>query len=340
MVAMAPARSAQRGIGGGERFYAPADPLVAAFVDDLLAKNRSPRTLEAYARDLEHFGAYVTHGSIERDGDEPATYPKLRDATASDIRRYVLHLMQVRRYKVVAVRRNLSALRTFYTFLRRERIRSDQPALDVDLPKPEQRKPKVLRLGEVASMITARVERPNAPHLAARDRAIVELLYGSGLRRAELAGLDLDDVDLGEKVAMVTGKGNKRRMVPLTQAATDAMRSYLTQRPGSNDRAFFLSNRNARLGLRQVWQIVKDYAAKSGVDRATTHSMRHSFATHFIEGGGDVSTLQKLLGHASIQTTQVYLDQSIAHLRKAFDDAHPRDTVAFDRAARDRDTNQ
>jgi site-specific recombinase XerD len=339
MFAMAPARNAQRGIGGGERFYAPADPLVAAFVDDLLAKNRSPRTLEAYARDLEHFGAYLTGGSIDRPVDAPATFPKLRDASASDIRRYVLHLMQVRRYKVVAVRRNLSALRTFYTYLRRERIRTDQPALDVDLPKPEQRKPKVLRLGEVASMITARVERPNAPHLAARDRAIVELLYGSGLRRAELAGLDLDDVDLGEKVAMVTGKGNKRRMVPLTQAAADAMRQYLPQRPASNDRAFFLSNRNARLGLRQVWQIVKDYAAKSGVDRATTHSMRHSFATHFIEGGGDVSTLQKLLGHASIQTTQVYLDQSIAHLRKAFDDAHPRDTAAFDTAARANEKN-
>jgi integrase/recombinase XerC len=260
MSAMAPARAAQRGIGGGDRFYAPADTLVAAFVDDLLAKNRSPRTLEAYARDIEHFGAYLTTGSIERDGETPPVYPKLRDASASDIRRYVLHLMQVRRYKVVAVRRNLSALRTFYTYLRRERIRTDQPALDVDLPKPEQRKPKVLRLNEVASMITARVERPNAPHLAARDRAIVELLYGSGLRRAELAGLDLDDVDLGEKIAMVTGKGNKRRMVPLTQAAADAMRSYLTQRPASPDRAFFLSNRNARLGLRQVWQIVKDDA--------------------------------------------------------------------------------
>lgn len=331
---MAQPRNAQRAIGGGVRFYAPADPLVAAFVDDLLAKNRSPRTLEAYARDLEHFGSYVTTGTLEHQGDGPRVYPNLRAASASDIRRYVLHLMQVRRYKVVAVRRNLSALRTFYTFLRRENIRADQPALDVDLPKPEQRKPKVLRLTEVASMITARVERPNAPHLAARDRAIVELLYGSGLRRAELAGLDLDDVDLGEKVALVTGKGNKRRMVPLTQAATDAMRSYLTLRPGSPDRAFFLSNRNARLGLRQVWQIVKDYAEKSGVERATTHSMRHSFATHFIEGGGDVSTLQKLLGHSSIQTTQIYLDQSVAHLRKAFDAAHPRDTVAFDDAAR------
>jgi integrase/recombinase XerC len=182
-------------------------------------------------------------------------------------------------------------------------------------------------------MVTTRVEREQ-PQLMVRDRAILELLYGSGLRRAELAGLDLDDVDLGEKIASVTGKGNKRRLVPLTQAACDAMRSYLTVRPASGDRAFFLSNRKTRLGLRQVWQIVKDVALHAGVDRASTHSLRHSFATHFIEGGGDVSTLQKLLGHANIQTTQVYLDQSIAHLRRAFDDAHPRDTAAFDDAAR------
>jgi integrase/recombinase XerC len=152
------------------------------------------------------------------------------------------------------------------------------------------------------------------------------------MRRAELAGLDLDDVDLGARTAIVTGKGNKSRMVPLTEAAAVAMRSYLSVRPASQDRAFFLGRSAKRLGLRQVWQIVKDYAHHSGIDRATTHAMRHSFATHFIEGGGDVSTLQKLLGHANISTTQVYLDHSIAHLRKAFDAAHPRDHAAFDDA--------
>lgn len=316
----------------GERFFLPEDPLIADFVADLLRKNRSSRTMEAYARDLEHFGRFL-------DGaDTDATsriFPRLRDASASDIRKFVLHLMTVRRYRVVAVRRNLSTLRTFFTFLRREGIRADQPALDVELPKAEQRKPKVLRLPEVAAIIKTRVERPGGSSLASRDRAIIELLYGSGIRRAELAGLNLDDVDFGARVAMVTGKGNKRRMVPLTEAAVTAMQSYLRVRPGSSDRAFFLSNRNARLGLRQVWQIVKDYAAKSGVDRATTHAMRHSFATHFIEGGGDLSSLQRLLGHANIATTQIYIDQSIAHLKKAFDAANPRDKAEFDEALRD-----
>ena len=325
---------AKPGLRGGERYYRCDDPLIDAFMADLLGKNRSPRTMEAYARDIEHFGAFQAHGAIEWPAETPAEFPLLRTASSSDIRRYVLHLMTVRQYRVVAVRRNLSALRTFYGFLRRDGIRDDQPALDVDLPKPEQRKPKVLRLPEMATLVATRVERPTDPALAVRDRAIIEVLYGSGMRRAELAGLNLDDVDLASRTAIVTGKGNKTRMVPLTDAAAMAMRSYLAVRPGSNDRAFFLSRSKARLGLRQVWQIVKDYAHHSGIDRATTHSMRHSFATHFIEGGGDVSTLQKLLGHANISTTQVYLDQSIAHLRRAFDAAHPRDKAEFDEAAR------
>jgi integrase/recombinase XerC len=320
----------------GERFFLPEDPLISDFVSDLLRKNRSSRTMEAYARDLEHFGRFLAGDKkprVESGAERPARiYPKLRDASASDIRKYVLFLMMERRYKVIAVRRNLSTLRTFYTFMRREGLRADQPALDVELPKAEQRKPKVLRLPEVASMIKTRVARPGGTSLAPRDRAIIELLYGSGIRRAELADLNLDDVDFGQRVAMVTGKGNKRRMVPLTEASVMAMQSYLHVRPASTDRAFFLSNRSARLGLRQVWKIVKDYAAQSGVDRATTHAMRHSFATHFIEGGGDVSSLQRLLGHANISTTQIYIDQSIAHLKKAFDAAHPRDKDEFEDA--------
>jgi site-specific recombinase XerD len=223
----------------GERFYLPEDPLIGDFVADLLRKNRSSRTMEAYTRDLERFGRFIAGAD---DESTARLFPRLRDASASDIRKYVLHLMMVRRYRVIAVRRNLSALRTFFTYLRREGIRSDQPALDVELPKAEQRKPKVLRLPEVAAMIKTRVERPGGTSLAPRDRAIIELLYGSGIRRAELAGLNLDDVDLGARVAMVTGKGNKRRMVPLTEAAVMAMRSYLHVRPASNDRAFFLSN--------------------------------------------------------------------------------------------------
>jgi len=293
------------------------DPLIASFVADLVRKNRSPRTQEAYARDLIAFSKWF---------DAP-----LLNAKRPDINRYTLHLIQDRSYRIITVRRCLATLRTFFTFLRKEGIREGNPAEDVDLPKPEQRKPKVLRLPEVGSMLgTQRTDAAGrSPIHAFRDRAILELLYGSGLRRAELAGLTLDDVDFGQRVATVHGKGNKRRMVPLTEASIAAMQTYLHIRPAAEDRAFFLSNRNGALGLRQVWKIVHDCGAASGVKRATTHSMRHSFATHFIEGGGDLSSLQRILGHSNIATTQIYLDQTLAHIQKQFTAASLRDKPGF-----------
>jgi site-specific recombinase XerD len=318
----------------GEAYYLPDDPLIAEFVGDLLARGRSARTQEAYARDLEDFGRFLEG---PRPDGAPNLVPKLRLASASDIRRYVLELMQRRRYRVVAVRRKLSALRTFYKYARREKYRDDNPALDVDLPKAEQRKPKVLREGEVAKLLETRIERAD-PKLAVRDRAIAEVLYGSGIRRAELAGIDLDDVDLPNRVMAVTGKGNKRRAVPLTQTAVAAMMAYLAVRPASSDRAFFLTQNGTRLGLRQVWVIMKSIAHTSGIDRATTHSMRHSFATHLIENGADVSTVQKLLGHVNVSTTMVYLDQSIEHLRKTFERSHPRDRENFGTGRKDEQT--
>jgi site-specific recombinase XerD len=316
-------------VTGGESYYQSGDPLVGEFVGDLIGKARAARTCEAYARDLEHFGAFLEG----RADPAPTAFPKLVSATASDIRRYVLDLMTVKRYRVVAVRRKLSAIRTFYKFLRRERHRDDNPALDVDLPKAEQRKPKVLREPEVARILASRPEH-KTKWLIVRDLAMAEVLYGSGIRRAEIAGLDLDQVDLDMKTIVVTGKGNKRRPVPLTQSAADAMERYLAVRPSSAERAFFLTQHGKRLGLRQVWVIMKEFAARSGVDRATTHSMRHSFATHLIENGADISTVQKLLGHANVSTTMVYLDQSIEHLRRSFEASHPRDNANFGSAGR------
>lgn len=290
---------------------------ITGFVADLLRKNRSERTREAYGRDLAMFARFL---------GEP-----IKDATRKDINRYTLHLLTERSYRVVTVRRNLAALRTFFNYLRREEIRDGNPAEDVELPKAEQRKPKVLRVGEVQNMLSVRGNRTHAM----RDRAIMELLYGSGIRRAELAGLTLDDVDFPERTAIVNGKGNKRRMVPLTEASVIAMQTYLHIRPATDDRAFFLSNRKGKLGLRQVWKIVHDVAADAGVPRASTHAMRHSFATHFIEANGDLSSLQRLLGHANVSTTQIYVDQSLASIRSAFAKSSMRDRPEFSEAMRD-----
>lgn len=292
--------------------------LISGFVADLLRKNRSPRTRDAYARDLALFARWL--------GDTA-----LVDATKKQVRDFTYYLLTERSYRVVTTRRVIATLRTFYDFLRREEIREGNVARDVDLPKAEQRKPKVLRIGEVVSMLGT---RRSGQH-AMRDRAILELLYGSGLRRAELAGLTLDDVDFTSRTAILTGKGNKRRMVPLTEASIIAMQTYLHVRPASDDRAFFLSNRHGALGLRQVWKIVHDCGAASGVPRATTHSMRHSFGTHFIEGGGDISSLQRLLGHANVATTQIYVDQTVEHIRGVFNAANQRDRPEFAEAMRD-----
>lgn len=290
---------------------------IKGFVADLLRKNRSPRTREAYGRDLALFAKW--HGG------------EIKDTTAKQVRAFTLHLLQDKSYRVITARRCLATLRTFFHYLRREEVREGNPAMDVDLPKPEQRKPKVLRMNEVASMLKP---RRGGQH-AIRDRAILELLYGSGIRRAELAGLTLDDVDFTQHTAIVTGKGSKRRIVPLSEAAIIAMQTYLHVRPASDDRAFFLSNRNAGMGLRQVWKVVHDCAKASGVPRASTHAMRHSFATHFIENGGDISSLQRLLGHANIATTQIYIDQSAAHLMGQFKMAGMRDRPEFAEAMRD-----
>lgn len=288
-----------------------ADPLIKGFAGDLLRRNRSPKTQEAYTRDLLQFERWL--GS------------PIGEATKRHLQDYTLYLLTERNYRVMTARRCLTTLKMFFNYLRREEIREVNPALDIEFPKPEQRKPKVLRVPEVVSILGA--ERDGIH--AIRDRAILELLYGSGLRRAELAGLTLDNVDFVQRVAIVTGKGNKRRMVPLTEASISAMQTYLHIRPISDDRAFFLSNRKAEMGLRQVWKVVKDAAIAAGVPRASTHAMRHSFATHFIEGGGELSSLQRFLGHANITTTQIYIDQTVEHLKAQFVMASMRDKPGF-----------
>lgn len=276
------------------------DPLIDDFVADMFRRNRSPRSQDAYGRDLIAFARYLG--------------TPIKDATRQEINRYTLHLLRDRKLKVVTVRRNLSALRSFYKYLRREDLRSGNPAEDVELPKAEQRRHKALRVQEMVSVLTT----PMVSRNSIRDRAVIEVLYGSGLRRAELAGLTLDDVDFTAQLASVLGKGNKRRTVPLSAASISAMQTYLHIRPEVESRAFFLSERRGELGLRQVWSIVKAQVRASGLPKASTHWMRHSFATHYIEAGGDLSSLQRMLGHANLGTTQGYVEQTIGNIKKQF----------------------
>ncbi len=293
--------------------YVPADAIIAAFVNELhYARGRSARTCEAYARDLEFFGKFL--------GRDPAT------AERADVKAFVLDLAGKRRYQPAAIRRKLVALRRFFRYLVVESRRSDDPTTGIEPPKLPKRLPVVLREDEVARLLRTPAAAGQSEFQRRRDRAILEVLYASGARRAEIAGLDLHDVDLERRLMRVLGKGNKQRTVLINQAAADAMRTYLLHRPRTGDDAFFVGRSGRRLGVRAIWAVVKTFERLSGMAlHATPHVMRHSFATHLLENGADLMTIKELLGHESLATTQIYTNVSVEHLRKTYDDAHPRD---------------
>jgi site-specific recombinase XerD len=308
------ARTERRGRGTAEQaVYAPQDSTIAAFVSELhYLRGRSSRTCEAYARDLEFFAKF-----LGRD---------LTTAQRSDVKAFVLDLAGKRRYQPAAIRRKLVALRRFFRYLTIEGRRDDDPMVGVDAPKLPKRLPVVLKEDDVARLLRTPPPAGRTEFQRLRDRAILEVLYASGVRRAEIAGLNLHDVDIERRIMRVLGKGNKQRTVLINQAAADAMLLYLAHRPRTSDDAFFVGRRGARLGVRAIWSVVKTVEKLSGMTlHATPHVMRHSFATHLLENGADLMTIKELLGHESLATTQIYTNVSVEHMRKTYDAAHPRD---------------
>lgn len=301
--------------------FIPADPTIAEFAAYLrLERGQSPRTSEEYARDIELFGEFLEPGH-----PKTAHFVKLGDATTSDVRRFVMELMGPRKYTATSVRRKIAALRSYFALQKREGRRSDNPAQDVPPPKAAKRLPHVMSEPEVAKLLRTRVAG-KSDFQRLRDTAIMELLYASGIRRAELVGLNISDVDLDRRTMRVIGKGNKQRMVFINEAAADAIRNYLGVRPRTPDEALFLSRRKSRLSHRQAWVVFREFAELSGLTKhVTPHVMRHSFATHLLENGADLMTIKELLGHESLSTTQIYTNVSLEHMRRSYEDAHPRD---------------
>jgi len=299
----------------------PADPTIAEFGGYLrLERGQSARTAEEYARDVEAFGEFLEPGH-----PKTAAFLKLSVATTSDVRRFVMELMGPRKYTATSVRRKIAALRSFYSLQKREGRRPDNPAQDVPPPKAAKRLPQVMSEAEVNTLLRTRIAGKDDT-LRLRNAAIMELLYASGIRRAELVGLNLADIDTERRMMRVLGKGNKQRMVFMNEAAATAIRAYLGMRPRSNDEALFLSNRKTRLSHRQAWVIFREFAQLSGLTKhVTPHVMRHSFATHLLENGADIMTIKELLGHESLSTTQIYTNVSLEHMRRSYEDAHPRD---------------
>jgi site-specific recombinase XerD len=296
-----------------QAFYAPADPAIAAFVSELhFGRGRSARTCEAYARDLEFFARFLGRDAAR--------------AERADVKAFVLELAGKRRYQPAAIRRKLVALRRFFNYLAAEGKRLDDPMAGIDAPRLPKRLPVVLKEDDVARLLRTPAPAGRTEFQRLRDRAILEVLYASGIRRAELASLDLGDVDLERRVMRVIGKGDKQRTVLINEAAAEAMRRYLGHRPRTNDDAVFVGRGGRRLGVRAIWSVVKTVEKLSGLSlHATPHVMRHSFATHLLENGADLMTIKELLGHESLATTQIYTNVSVEHMRKTYDSAHPRD---------------
>jgi integrase/recombinase XerC len=217
-----------------------------------------------------------------------------------------------------------SVQRGFFNYLIREKVLEANPAADIRAPKAAKRLPKTLDVDQVASLLS----RPATSPLARRDLAMLELLYSSGLRLAELAGLDVADLDLADRTVRVLGKGSKTRVLPVGKQAIGALRTWLSERQGlvkDGSGALFVGQNGRRLGARAIQRRVGRWAATSGLNVPVhPHLLRHSFATHLLESSRDLRGVQELLGHADISTTQVYTHLDFAHLARIYDESHPR----------------
>ncbi len=227
-----------------------------------------------------------------------------------------------------SVARAVVAVRGFHRFCLLEGLTEVDPAAAVKPPRPDKRLPKALALGEVEAILAAASDPGTA--LAARDRALLEVLYGTGARISEAVGADIDDLDLVDGTMLLRGKGDKQRLVPVGSFAREAVGDYLTRgRPAlvgvKSGPALFLNARGGRLSRQSAWTILQRTAARAGVTKEVSpHTLRHSFATHLLDGGADVRVVQELLGHASVTTTQIYTLVTVDNLREAFALAHPR----------------
>jgi integrase/recombinase XerD len=278
-----------------------------------LEKGLAANSLAAYTRDLERF----------RERTRPAS-GTLPDTAA--IRRYLDDLYSSG-LGSRSIARHLATLRNFYRFLLREGVIEADPTEHLSSPRQWQTIPKYLNLEQVDQLL--RAPAGNAP-LALRDRAMLELLYATGLRVSELCRVALPDLDLEFGILRVTGKGNKQRLVPVGKAAVAAVRDYLESgRPGllkgRASRYLFVTSRGGCLSRQAFWKLLGNYGRKAGIFRGLTpHVVRHSFATHLLERGADLRSVQTMLGHADISTTQIYTHVMRSRLREIVDGHHPR----------------
>lgn len=297
---------------------APAadDPLAAAFLGFLESERRcSVRTLENYRHALAEFRRRHTGFSGWQALD------------AEDFRRYLFEQMK-RGLARGTIRLHFAALRSFFKWLARRQGWAQNPLLDVQLPKAEKKLPVVLTLAQVIEMLELPLKLPpdkQAPAWAPeRDAAILELFYSTGMRLSELAALDVADLDSYSDTVRVFGKGGKERLLPVGAPASAAVQRYRLK-AGVHEGPLFLSKLRRRITTQAIADIVEKYRNKAGLPvHVTPHKLRHSFATHLLDNGADLRSVQELLGHASLSTTQIYTHVSIQRMKEAYEAAHPR----------------
>ena len=285
-------------------------------------KGFSENTIAAYRNDLNQLASFVDQETA-RQGYPPSWASFSRQGMLS----YLLNLKE-RNYAPTTVARKVAAAKSFFGFMVTEGNMKDNPMRNVGSPSVGKSLPKPISISQVRLLLEQPAKLPTLE--AKRDRAMLELLYASGMRVSELVSLNLRDVDTKDGSVRCFGKGHKERIIPIYNQAALAVEEYKTQtRPhlarDEAERALFLNHRGDRLTRQGFWQILKGYAKSAGLDRGITpHTLRHSFATHMLSGGADLRSVQELLGHANISTTQIYTHLTTEHIRRTYDKSHPR----------------
>lgn len=301
----------------------PFSRAIAEFIDHVALERRmSPHTAAAYRRDLEQLAVYVRG-------------PRQRAASPKDVTKLVLRAFLgelAKELGAASIARKLAAIRSFFRYLIRKGDLEASPADLVSTPRVHRRLPVFLNAESAAEVVEAPRHTPAPEPFRLRDEALLEVLYGCGLRVSELAGLDLRDVSLPERIVRVVGKGRKERIVPLGGKAAAAVERYLGARDhlrdpktgGLDASALFVGRRGRRVGVRWIQKLLHRYGALgTGRPDLHPHALRHSCATHMLEGGADLRAIQEMLGHASLSTTQRYTHLSLDRLLEVYDRSHP-----------------
>jgi len=309
--------------------FTALDGQLQGYLDHLtIERGVAANTISSYRRDLRRYSEHLSLRGID----------DLRAVTETDVSDFLVALRRgdpdahVTPLSAVSAARALIAVRGLHKFASAEGIIDIDVARAVKPPTPSRRLPKSLTLDDVLALLDgAGGDGPNDGPLTLRNRALLELLYSTGARISEAVGLDVDDIDTHARSVLLRGKGGKQRLVPIGRPAIAALDAYLVRgrpdlaRRGRGGPAIFLNSRGGRLSRQSAWQVLQDAAERAGITAAVSpHTLRHSFATHLLDGGADVRVVQELLGHASVTTTQIYTLVTVTALREVWAGAHPR----------------